>query len=150
MQKCDFSVSKQKYPFWENLVQNIKIVTLRCNLVFALVWIWRINGDVQVFCLWLEIPFLGKLGPKNQNCQFKLKFSIWTNSNMQNWMVVFTFSILDLNQPFWTNLVQKINIVSLSRHFSHVTKSRISKNLNLRKKPIATFAAISRKTISGT
>ena len=29
------------------------------------------------------------------------------------------------------------------RHFSHVTKSRISKNLNLRKKPIATFAALS-------
>ena len=21
-----------------------------------------------------EIPFLGKFGPKNQNCQFKLKF----------------------------------------------------------------------------
>ena len=37
-----------------------------------------------------------------------------------------------------------------SKDFSHVTKSRIFKNLNLRKKPIVTFAALSRKTVSGT
>ena len=26
------------------------------------------------FCFRLEISFLGKIGPKHQNCQFKLKF----------------------------------------------------------------------------
>ena len=26
--KCDFSVSNREYPFWGNLVQNIKIVSL--------------------------------------------------------------------------------------------------------------------------
>ena len=31
-----------------------------------------------------EIPFLGKFGPKIQNCQFKLKSGIYANSNMQN------------------------------------------------------------------
>ena len=30
------------------------------------------------------MPFLGKFGPKNQNCQFKLKFGTKTNSNEQN------------------------------------------------------------------
>ena len=34
---------------------------------------------------------MGKFGPKNQNCQFKLKFKTKTNSNMQNPMVVFNF-----------------------------------------------------------
>ena len=27
----------------------------------------------------LEISFLGKFSPKNQNCQFKLKFDTYTN-----------------------------------------------------------------------
>ena len=40
-----------------------------------------------------ETPFLGKLGAKNQNCQFKLKFGTYTSSNMQNSMVVITFSV---------------------------------------------------------
>ena len=33
------------------------------------------NGVVHFFCFRMEIPFLGKFGWKNQNCQFKLKFS---------------------------------------------------------------------------
>ena len=39
--------------------------------------------------------FWGKLGSKNQNCQFELKFGSWTNLNMQNSMVIFTFFVLD-------------------------------------------------------
>ena len=31
----------------------------------------------------------------NQNCQFKLKFSVSANSNTQNSVVVFAFSVLD-------------------------------------------------------
>ena len=50
---------------------------------------------------------------KNQNCQFKLKFGTYNNSNMQN-PVAFLFSVLDGKHPFWANLVQKIKIVSLS------------------------------------
>ena len=33
------------------------------------------------------MPFLGKFGPKNQNCQFELKFSTLTNFNIQNSIV---------------------------------------------------------------
>ena len=43
------------------------------------------------FLFRLEIPILGKFGPQNQNYQFKLKFSSWTNSNMQNSVMLFTF-----------------------------------------------------------
>ena len=37
------------------------------------------------------IQFLGKLCPKNQNCQFKLKFGTYTNSNKQNSVALFCF-----------------------------------------------------------
>ena len=30
----------------------------------------------NLFCFQLKIAFLGKVGPKTQNCQFKLKFCI--------------------------------------------------------------------------
>ena len=59
----NFSAFDWNYPFWGNLVQIIKIVRLS---VF--------NGMVHLICFRLEIHFLGKFGPKNQNCQFKLKF----------------------------------------------------------------------------
>ena len=57
--------------------------------------------------------FLGKFGPKNQSCQFKLKFGAKTNLNMQSSVVVFTFAVLDRKHPFWENFNQKIS-VSLS------------------------------------
>ena len=41
---------------------------------------------VHLICFRLEIPFLGKFVPKNQNFQFKLKFGTQTNSNMENSM----------------------------------------------------------------
>ena len=44
--------------------------------------------------------FLGKFGPKTQNYQFKLKFFTSINSNMQNFMVMFTFSFFDWKYLF--------------------------------------------------
>ena len=60
----------------------------------------------------MEIPFLGKFGPKNQNCHFMLKFGTYTNLNMQNSMVMFTFSVFDREYLFWANLVQKVTIIT--------------------------------------
>ena len=37
----------QKYPFWKNLVQKIKIVNLSCNLVPRLIQTCRIQWDVD-------------------------------------------------------------------------------------------------------
>ena len=62
----------------------------------------------------MEIPFLGKFGPKSQNSHFKLKFGTYTNSNMQNSMVMFIFFVFDWKYPFWANLIKKIKIISWS------------------------------------
>ena len=62
----------------------------------------------------LEIPFLGKSGPKTQNCQFKLNFVTYNNSSMQNSMMMFAFSIFNQKYLFVANMVQKIKIVSLN------------------------------------
>ena len=72
------------------------------------------HAKMQIFSFRLETPFLGKYSQKNKNCQSRLKFGIHTNSNMQNSMVMFTFSVFDQKYPFCLNLVQKIRIVSLS------------------------------------
>ena len=50
---------------------------------------------------WKELPFLGKFGPKNQNCQFKLKIGTKTNLNIKNSMVMFTFSVSDWKYLFF-------------------------------------------------
>ena len=44
----------------------------------------------------LDVPFLRKSDPKYQTRQFNLKFGIYTNSNMENSMVMCTFTFLEL------------------------------------------------------
>ena len=78
---------------------------------------WNSNSNIQnsvVMFTFSVFSFLAKLGPKNQNYQFKLKLGTWTNSNMQNSMVELILFVVDWKYPFWTNLVQKIKIGSLS------------------------------------
>ena len=55
---------------------------------------------------------MGNFCPKNQNSHFKLKFGTYTNSNMQNSMVMFIFFVFDWKYPFEANLVQKVKIIS--------------------------------------
>ena len=102
--KCDSSVFDWKFLFRQIWSKKIRIVSLSENLIPRLIRIYRIQCS----------PLLGKLGPKNQNCRFKLQLCTYTNSNMQNSMVVFILFFLDRKYPFWTNLVHKIKIVSLS------------------------------------
>ena len=102
-----FSFLEWKYTFWVNLVQKLKIVNLGWNLTPSLI---RIRS-IQYVCFSRfrpETSFLGKFGPKTQNCQFKLKFGTYTNSNMQNSMMMFTYSVFDRKNLFWGKLVPKI------------------------------------------
>ena len=60
--------------------------------------------------------FLGKVGPKNQDCQFELKFCtslIWICRIIKKICGVHFFCFRP-EKPFLTNLVQKIAIVSFS------------------------------------
>ena len=98
-------------------IQKIKIFNLIWNLAPNVIRICRIQWwCTNVFVLdggW-PLFFFRQIGPKNWNCQIKLKFGIKTNSNMHNSVVVFPFSVLHRKYRFLPNLVQKIKIVSLS------------------------------------
>ena len=74
---------------------------------------------VRLFCFWLEIPFLGELVKKKQkkikivSLSWNLNMHEFENPNMQNSVVMLTFSVFDWNYPFWTSLAQKMKIVNL-------------------------------------
>ena len=101
------SVFDREYPFWANLVQKIKILSLSWNLIPTLTRICRIQWWCFVFFS-TRSTFLSNFCPKNQNCQLKLKFAI------QNSMMMFSFSVLDRKYRFWVNFVQGVKIVKLS------------------------------------
>ena len=69
-----FSVFHWKYIFWVNLVEKITIISLILSFVPRLIQICRIPWWCSLFLFSTGNTFLGKLGPKNQNCQFELKF----------------------------------------------------------------------------
>ena len=132
-----FSVFNRKYPFWINLVQNIKIGSLSWNLVTRLIRFQYAEFSCGVH--FFQFRLVAKVGPKHRNFQFKLKFGTKTNSHMQNsvvtctflfltkdavfgqiWsknetcsIVVFTVFVLELKFLCFTNSVQEIKIVSL-------------------------------------
>ena len=66
------------------------------------------------FCFRPEIRVLGKFGPRNQDCLFKLKPDTSTNSNILNSLLMLIFSDLDQKNSAWENLVQKTKLVCLS------------------------------------
>ena len=102
------SVFDWKYPFWVNLVQKLKTISFSWNFVPRLIQICKI--PCWLFLFSTENTFLGKSGQKNQNCQFKLKFGTKTNLNMQNSMMMSTFSVFEHKYLCWVNLVQKFKI----------------------------------------
>ena len=99
---------------WFNQVHYSITASKKNVVVFFQFEYAEFSGYVHFFRFRPQIPFLGKFGPKNQNYQFILKFGTWTNSNMQNSMVMFNFSPFYWNYPFWANLVQLIKFVHLS------------------------------------
>ena len=107
----NFPVLDRKYLIWENLVHKIRNVSSSLDLIPRINRICR----TQWWCsLWPETLFLGKIGLENPSCLFEVKLDTKTNSNIQNSIVVFTFSVFDRKYPFWANLVKKVKIFSLS------------------------------------
>ena len=70
----DCSVFEWKYPFWVNLIQKPKIVSLSWNLVLRLIQICKIPWRCSFFLFSTRNTFLSKFDSKNQSCQFVLKF----------------------------------------------------------------------------
>ena len=116
-----FSALDGKPLLWANLVEKIKVVSLSRNLVPRLIPASTIQWQCSLFLFQTGTTLFGQIGPKTQNCQLKLRFGTYTNSNMQNAMVVFIFVLFLFLFLFFfcfffcfTNLVQKIRIARLS------------------------------------
>ena len=101
MMMFTFSVFDRKYPSWANLAEKSKIVCSKWSLIQRLILIFRIQWWCFFICFRLEVPFLDKFRPKNQNCQFELKIGTQTNSNMKNSMVMFSFSVFNWKYSFF-------------------------------------------------
>ena len=98
-----FPVFDQKYSFYQILSKKSKFS------VKAEIWYqekFEYGVSVHSFSFRREKPFLDKFCLKNQ---FKLKFVICTNSNMENSVVMFTFFF---EQKYFSsaNLVPNIKI----------------------------------------
>ena len=89
----------------------------------------ELNGDVHFFRFPSEIPSLGKFGPKIQNWQMKLKSGTKINSNMQNWMVLFTFYVLNGKYSFWANFDPKKQNCQFKLKFGTPTNSNMQNSV---------------------
>ena len=119
-----FFVFGRKYAVWDNLVQKIKIVSLRWIFVPRLIqlcWIqWCcslfsfLTGNALLGQIWSKLSiftvffvsnqkcsFLGKFRPKCQKFASIIRIQNKSNSNMQNWKVVFTYFVFNRKGPFW-------------------------------------------------
>ena len=105
-----FSIFDQKYfvgQIWSNRLKlSVK------TEVWYIHWFdyAEFNGGVHFSWFTMEIPFWGKFVPENQNCQFKLKFGTKTNWNMQNSVVLFTFSAFDWKYCFGENFILEAEV----------------------------------------
>ena len=65
-------------------------------LLPGLIWMSWIRWwfYVNIFFFRTETPSFRKVGPKNQNCHFRLKFHTFTNLNMLDLIMMFIFSTL--------------------------------------------------------
>ena len=84
-----------KYPFWENLVQEIKIFSFSWNLVLSPTQIWKIQWWCSLFLYHFEWKhsFYGKFVSKNQIAcwSWNLKPRLILKWKMQWWFSFYTF-----------------------------------------------------------
>ena len=90
MMMLSFSVFWLEIPFYANLFQKIKIVSLSWNFALDQFEYAEICRKYVVFTFSVL-----KSGQRNKNCQFNLKFGTMTNLNKRNSMMIFAFSVLD-------------------------------------------------------
>ena len=112
----------QKNPFWVNLIQKIRTVSISWNLVHRLIRICIIQHFLH---FWPEVFFLGKFGLKIQNCLFGVKFGTTINSSEKNSMKMFIFSVFEWKYPVLGNLFHKNQNCLLRVKFRTQTDSNI-------------------------
>ena len=71
------------------------------------------NSNMQNSSVKLEIPFLSKFSPKNQNNQFQLKFNTLSKSNIKNSIVMFTHFVYERYSFLRQICFKKSNLLKL-------------------------------------
>ena len=137
-----FADFRREYPFWPNLVQKIKVVSLSWNLVLRIISICRIQWWCGDFLLSAEISFLNKFDPILQNCLVKVKFSNCTHSNMQKSMVMLTFSLFGWKYPF-------CKIGPQNQNCQFKLKWGTYTNLNMQNSMVGFFLVLTRNILFG-
>ena len=61
-----------------------------------------------------NLPTSKQTPKRSIQIRVEVKFDAYNNVNIQNSMVIFTFSVFDQKCPISSNLVQKIKIVNLN------------------------------------
>ena len=80
------------YIFWANLVQNIEIVSSRCNSILNLIQIFRIQRCCSLFSFSAGNTFFWANVVQNVKIvSLKANFRSYSSSNIQNSMMLFTF-----------------------------------------------------------
>ena len=104
-----FSVFDQKYHFWANLIQKIKILRLSWSLLpRVIIVIRRSQWRCSLFLFSTRNTLYGQIWSK----RMKLFFLGW---NLVCRLIhLFTFSVFDQKPPFWINFFQNIKMISLS------------------------------------
>ena len=99
--------------------------------------VFRSQSNIQdeAFCenslqLKYRKPFLGKFDPKNENCQFKLKFATYIDSKMKNSKVMFIFSLFYRNYLFLEKFVPENQSCFLKLKFRTQTDSNLGFKVN--------------------
>ena len=89
------------------------------------------------------MPFLIKLGPKNENCQFKLKFGTYTNSNMHNSIVIITFFLFPTGILLFEQIWSKKSKLLVSAKTWYLDKLLYAESI-----VVFTFSVLDRKHLS--
>ena len=119
-----FCVFNRKYPFRTTLVENIKIFTLRWNLVPRVIRIGRIQWWYSLFLFRPKIFFWKKFDPKNEICQFKLKFGTQNNLHLQNSLAIIHSFCLLREIPFLVKILPKSQNCQFKLRFESYNQSK--------------------------
>ena len=84
------------------------------NMAPILIPLCRIQWCCSFFFCFEWNTLFWQFWSKKSNYHLKLKFGTYTNSKMYNSVVIFTFSVFDRKYTFWTNLIQKVKVISWS------------------------------------
>ena len=110
-----FLFSTKNTLFVQIWSKKTRVVSLSWNLVSRIIRLCRIHWWCSLLQFLTGNIFFGdKFGPKNQNCQFKLKFYAYTTV-IQVWRIRWwcsLFVVFDRKDSFFVaNLFQKIKII---------------------------------------